>query len=144
MHGEAAVEVGDVPGVRVAGILLQAGPVTSRALITVGKDWNATFDHYLNPIVLSDVYARVGGPGVDPETGLGEPVSATMMIEVNASHAILDNVWLWRADVRNGKRSRDCNHSLVVNGYAVTAYGLAAEHTQSDNTVSTHATYRCL
>ena len=62
-------------------------------------------------------------------------VSASIMMEVNASHAILDNVWLWRADVQNGKRSRDCNHSLVVNGYAVTAYGLAAEHTQSDNTV---------
>lgn len=62
-------------------------------------------------------------------------VSASIMMEVNASHAILDNVWLWRADVQNGKRSRDCNHSLVVNGHAVTAYGLAAEHTQSDNTV---------
>eukprot|EP01046_Picozoa_sp_COSAG06_P033813 COSAG06_NODE_3486_length_5273_cov_83.329532_2_plen_65_part_00 len=60
--------------VRVAGILLQAGPVTSRALITVGTDWNnAAMDHIQNPIVLSDVYARVGGPGVDPETGLGEP-----------------------------------------------------------------------
>ena len=59
--------------VRVAGILLQAGPVTSRALITVGTDWNTTMDHSQNPIVLSDVYARIGGPGVDPETGLGEP-----------------------------------------------------------------------
>ena len=69
-------------------------------------------------------------------------VSASIMMEVNASHAILDNVWLWRADVQNGKRSRDCNHSLVVNGHAVTAYGLAAEHTQSDNTVR-HAKSNC-
>ena len=94
LHGGAAVEVSDTPGVRVAGILLQAGPVTSRALITVGVDPAATLPHYQNPIVLSDVYARVGGPGVDPETGLGEPVSASVMMEVNASHAILDNVWL--------------------------------------------------
>lgn len=54
---------------------------------------------------------------------------------VNASNVVLDNVWLWRADVDNGKRVRDCKHSLVVNGDNVTAYGLAAEHVQSDNVV---------
>ena len=56
-------------------------------------------------------------------------------MEINASYVILDNVWLWRADVQNAHRVRDCNHSLVVNGHDVTAYGLAAEHVQSDNTV---------
>jgi hypothetical protein len=131
-NGGAAVEV-SAPGVRVAGILLQAGPVTSKALITVGSSPAA--GEASNPILLADVFARVGGPGVDPETGLGPAVSATMMMEVNASHVVLDNVWLWRADIANAGRSRDCNHSLVVNGHNVTAFGLAAEHVQSDNTV---------
>ena len=135
MHGGAAVEVHDGgAGVRVAGILLQAGQVTSHALITVGVSSTAQWDAS-NPILLADVYGRVGGPGVDPSTGTGPGVSSSVMMEINASHTILDNVWLWRADVDNTNRQRDCNHSLVVNGESVTAYGLAAEHTQSDNVV---------
>ena len=136
----AAIHVRDVPGVRVAGLLLQAGPVTSKSLITVGgggaaPEVETDETDPSNPIVLADVYARVGGPGVDPETGLGPAVSTEVMMEINASNVVLDNVWLWRADVDNGKRPRDCNHSLVVNGANVSAYGLAAEHTQSDNVV---------
>eukprot|EP01043_Picozoa_sp_COSAG02_P034524 COSAG02_NODE_2419_length_8904_cov_11.259171_6_plen_592_part_00 len=135
-HGGPAVVIADAPGVRVAGILLQAGHLHSKALITVGTDAkSATLAFRQNPIVLADVFARVGGPGVDPETGLGQAVSASVMMEVNASFSILDNVWLWRADVQNAKRVRDCDHGLVVNGRAVTVYGLAAEHTQSDNVV---------
>ena len=44
-----------------------------------------------NPSVLSDVFARVGGPG-------SLDVRANVMMEVSASHVILDNIWLWRAD----------------------------------------------
>ena len=95
----------------------------SRALITVGAAGVERARSWANPTLLADVYARVGGPGVDPETGLGDAVAASAMMEVNASHVVLDNVWLWRADVQNGKRRRDCNHSLVVNGANVTAYG---------------------
>eukprot|EP00937_MAST-01D_sp_MAST-1D-sp2_P000064 g64.t1 len=136
-RGGAAVEVVRAAGVRVAGVLLQAGPQTSRALLTVadgggGSGGSGGTD---DACLLADVFARVGGPGVDPVTGLGPAVSATVMAEINASNVVLDNVWLWRADVGNGKRSRDCNHSLVVNGDNVTAYGLAAEHVQSDNVV---------
>ena len=144
-RGGAAIVVKDVPGVRVAGLLLQAGPITSKALIEVGskvaetdggaRDHPGAGSSAANPILLADVFARVGGPGVDPATGLGPAVSAAVMMELNASNVVLDNVWLWRADVGNGKRVRDVKHSLVVNGQNVTAYGLAAEHTQSDNVV---------
>ena len=142
-HGGAAIEVKDVPGVRIAGILLQAGQTTSKALIAVGGSGSddggggggGGGSSAANPILLADVFARVGGPGVDPVTGLGPAVSTEVMAEVNASNVVLDNVWLWRADVDNGNRVRDCKHSLVVNGDNVTAYGLAAEHVQSDNVV---------
>merc|ERR1712166_690943 len=64
LNGTPAIEVADVPGVRVAGILLQAGPVTSRALMTVGHVV-ATLENITveaasaagTPIVVSDVYA---------------------------------------------------------------------------------------
>lgn len=126
MHGGPAVEVGDAPGVRVAGILLEAGPVESAALITVGATEAA--GKPAKPILLADVFARVGGPGTDPR-------ASRLLMEVNASNVILDNVWLWRADVRNVNRSHDCQHGLIVNGRNVTAYGLASEHFQSDNVV---------
>lgn len=127
-HGGAAIEVGDAPGVRVAGLLLQAGPRTSRALITVGTAPNAVGDA-ANPILLADVFARVGGPGTDA-------VSASVMMEVNASNVVVDNVWLWRADIQgNDNRIRDVDHGLVVNGRDVVAYGLASEHMQHDNVV---------
>ena len=154
LQGGAAIEVNDVPGVRIAGVLLQAGPRTSKALISIGHAPvpsgtaaaaaanscdNASSSaaaaaaaaangsgssSACNPIVLSDVFARVGGPGVDPKSGMGPAVSTTVMMEINASNVVLDNVWLWRADVQNSGRVRDCNHSLVVNGQHVTACGL--------------------
>jgi hypothetical protein len=126
LNGNAAVEVASVPGVRIAGLLFQAGPVESRALISVGT--TSAGGDADNPILLADVYARVGGPGEDP-------VASKVMMEVNASHVVIDNVWLWRADVQNTHRSRDVRHGLVVNGHHVTAYGLASEHMQSDNVV---------
>jgi len=127
-HGGAAIEVGDAPGVRVAGLLLQAGTTTSPALITIGTSPSAGLPS--NPTSINDVFARVGGPGHDA-------VSAVTMMEVNGSHVVLDNVWLWRADILQnaGGRTRDVRHGLVVNGHNVTAYGLASEHMQSDNTV---------
>eukprot|EP00927_Polykrikos_kofoidii_P072722 TRINITY_DN68806_c0_g1_i1.p1 TRINITY_DN68806_c0_g1~~TRINITY_DN68806_c0_g1_i1.p1 ORF type:complete len:590 (+),score=78.93 TRINITY_DN68806_c0_g1_i1:53-1771(+) len=126
LNGDAAIEVGDVPGIRICGLLLQAGPSKSHALISVGTQ--PTAGDALNPILLADVFARVGGPDSDP-------VESHAMMEINASHVVLDNVWLWRADVQNTHRSRDCQHGLVVNGHNVTAYGLASEHEQSDNVV---------
>jgi hypothetical protein len=127
LHGGPAVEIGDAPGVRIAGLLLEAGPVESKALVTVGTSPAA--GDAANPILLADVFARVGGPGT-------EPVSSRVMVEVNASHVVIDNMWLWRADLGiNPHRSHDVAHGLVVNGHNVTAYGLASEHTQSDNVV---------
>jgi len=133
MAGGPAVRIDNVAGVRVAGLLLQAGPKTSDALIAVGKTPDE--GDAANPALLADVFARVGGPDVDATTGKGAAVSARVMMEINASHVVLDNVWLWRADVQNIGRRRDCKHGLVVNGHNVTAFGLASEHTQSDNVV---------
>ena len=41
-------------------------------------------------VVLSDVFVRVGGPG-------GEARALTM-VQIDAAGAVVDNMWLWRAD----------------------------------------------
>jgi hypothetical protein len=56
------------------------------SLLRWGGDGSAS-----DPSVLSDVFCRVGGPG-------SLKVRASVMVHVAASHVILDNLWLWRAD----------------------------------------------
>ena len=57
----AVVRVGDVDGVRVAGLLLQAGPQAGGAMSPALLEWG-TGEHAgasSNPGVISDVFARV-------------------------------------------------------------------------------------
>jgi hypothetical protein len=83
-----------VAGVRVAGILLQAGPLLSEALLRVGLPSTSPFaGDPTNPVVLSDLFARVGGPD-----GGAAVAQATAMVVVAAGNVVGDNLWLWRAD----------------------------------------------
>ena len=134
-NGLPAVAVANVDGVRVAGVLLQAGAKPTSTLLQWGVGSYA--GDAASPGVLSDVFARVGGPDLTP-------VQATSMIEVNSSHVIGDNLWLWRADhtvstvdnpkglVKDG--ANPCSHGLRVHGDDVTMYGAAVEHTLGDLT----------
>eukprot|EP00928_Gymnodinium_smaydae_P036435 TRINITY_DN25467_c0_g5_i1.p1 TRINITY_DN25467_c0_g5~~TRINITY_DN25467_c0_g5_i1.p1 ORF type:complete len:462 (-),score=39.24 TRINITY_DN25467_c0_g5_i1:805-2142(-) len=84
--GTAAVLVpSGLPDVRVAGLLLQAGDVETPTLLQWGEKGGA------GPGVLSDVFARVGGPNI-------EQVSAEKMVHILSDNIIGDNLWLWRAD----------------------------------------------
>ncbi|CAL1127765.1 unnamed protein product, partial [Cladocopium goreaui] len=122
--GTAAVEIGPALGVRVAGVMLQAGQNHSKNLL-----WWSQGGDPKNPGLLSDVFARVGGPDTSK-------VSAEVMIAVSGSHVVMDNVWAWRADCcQNGCGTcavRYCDHGVVVNGDHVTSYGLFSEHCQKD------------
>ncbi|CAE8617785.1 unnamed protein product, partial [Polarella glacialis] len=126
------LQVEDVCGVRVAGLLLQAGHVHSDVLLRWGgRDVGGGSCESNDPGLLADVFARVGGPDT-------EAVSTAVMVEVNADDSVLDNLWLWRADHCEGQADnnrcppRNCDNALIVNGDRVTAYGLCAEHTQQD------------
>ena len=72
-HQNALIRVGDVDGVRVAGLLLQAGPAAgsaqSRALLEWGTGAHPGTSS--NPGVISDVFARVsvGRTGCVPRPG---------------------------------------------------------------------------
>ena len=122
INGTAALTTGDVDGVIVAGLLIDAGPVESPVLVEVGPQGSHA-NHARNPICLDDVFFRVGGAGVG---------RAVVDLRINSNDTIVDHTWIWRADHGSGV-GWDLNTSangLVVNGNRVTAYGLFVEHHQ--------------
>jgi hypothetical protein len=126
-HGTSAIVVGNVPGVRIGGILVSAGPEATDVLVKFGSGGYS--GEASNPGTLQDVFIRVGD-----QTASG--VQARVMLEINNGHTIGDNVWLWRADhtaeglVYAG--NNPCDHGLVVNGDDVTMLGWSAEHSLKD------------
>ena len=120
--GTTAITVDDVDGVIVAGMLVEAGATNSPLLIQVGPPGSAR-KHARNPILLSDVFVRVGGASVG---------KATQSVQVNSANVVGDHLWLWRADHGRGVgwTSNTAENGLVVNGNDVTMYGLFVEHYQ--------------
>ncbi|MDH2429384.1 adenylyl cyclase [Sphaerisporangium sp. TRM90804] len=125
--GDAALRVEDVDGVRVAGVLVDAGPRRSDVLVEVG-DRHSRRDHASNPISLQDVFFRIGGPWVG---------KATTSLVVNSDDTLIDNIWAWRGDHGNGIgwNQNTADTGVVVNGDDVTAYGLFVEHYQKWQTI---------
>lgn len=122
--GTAAIQVGDVPGVKIAGITVDAGTAHSDVLVQVGPP-RAHVSNPADPTTLSDVYIRVGGPRAG---------NVTTAIEVNSPDTLLDHIWSWRADHGTGASWTGSTgaHGLVVNGARVTATGLFVEHYQAN------------
>jgi hypothetical protein len=131
--GATALTVADVPGISVAGLLIDAGPQMSRVLMEVGPHGSKR-NHAADPTVLSDLFFRVGGAAVG---------NAKTCLEINSHHVIGDHLWIWRAD--HGDREGGLVHvgwdesvgeqGLVVNGDDVTCYGLFVEHFRRWQTV---------
>jgi hypothetical protein len=116
------VTVADVPGVKLAGLMVDAGPVNSPVLLQVGKPHAHKSDPY-DPTSLHDVFFRIGGAAAG---------KATTSLVVNSDNVILDDIWAWRADHGNGVgwTVNTADTGVVVNGDDVTAYGLFVEHYQ--------------
>jgi len=132
-NGNPVFRVTDVDGVRIGGVLLQAGKVLSPSLIswgTTNKYGNAT-----NPGFMYDIFVRVGGTN-DPKQN---QVMADAMVTINHNYVVLDNSWLWRADhdiTGNVVNSQNpSKNGLVVNGDSVVTYALAVEHQLEDGVV---------
>jgi hypothetical protein len=125
------VRVGDVQGASLAGLTIDAGPTNSPLLMQIGTGRpGVTPATASDPTTLSDVFFRIGGPHVG---------SATVSLEVNSDHVILDDIWAWRADHGNaGSVGWDINparNGVIVNGDDVTATGLFVEHYQQYNVI---------
>ena len=120
-HGNVSMLVASVPGVKLSGMIFDAGPVNSPALLQVGFPAGRGWSDPADPTLVQDVFFRIGG---------ATPGEATNSLVVNSSQVILDDVWAWRADHGNGVgwTSNVGDTGVVVNGDGVTAYGLFVEH----------------
>ncbi|WP_163619758.1 glycosyl hydrolase family 28-related protein [Microbacterium sp. B35-30] len=138
--GAVPLEVKDADGIVVAGVTIDAGTELSPVLLRVGAaDSDKVLDP-ANPITLSDVYFRVGGPHIG---------KTTTALEVNADNVLIDHTWVWRGDHGiegfdpndgvNGDNQRWATNTgtvgVIVNGDDVTATGLFVEHFQTYNTL---------
>ena len=120
--GASAIDVDDVDGVTIAGLLVDAGAVSSPLLVQIGAPGSSA-RHASNPTLLSDLFVRIAGAGV---------AKASQSLQINSNDVIADHMWLWRADHGRGVgwTSNTAANGLVVNGNDVTAYGLFVEHYQ--------------
>jgi hypothetical protein len=139
--GVVPMSVADVRGVKLAGLLFDAGQVNSPVLLQVGTrhgDNGDEDDHKgdqeddhkgdqksdpNDPTSLQDVFFRIGG---------ATPGKATTSLVVNSDNVLLDDIWAWRADHGNGVgwTANTADTGVIVNGDNVTAYGLFVEHYQ--------------
>jgi hypothetical protein len=134
--GQPALEVVSNIGVKVSGLIVDAGPVNSPVLVSVGQPGPnggpKVAQQASDPDTIQDVFFRIGGAE-------STPTSATVSLLDNASSSIIDDVWAWRADHGNdvGWTLNTGDTGLVVTGNNVTAYGLAVEHYQKSEVVWT-------
>ena len=127
-NGTAAMHVLGVPGVKLSGMIFDAGPKISPVLLQLGGPLAAGTGRPADPSLVQDVFFRIGGATAG---------SATNSLVVNSSDVILDDVWAWRADhgAGAGWTGNVADTGLVVNGNNVTAYGLAVEHYQKNEVI---------
>ena len=138
--GAVPLEVKDAAGIVIAGVTIDAGTELSPVLLRVGKAKGGKPLGAANPITLSDVYFRVGGPHIG---------KTTTALEVNSDNVLIDHTWVWRGDHGiegfdptdgvNGDNERWATNTgtngVIVNGDNVAATGLFVEHFQKYNTL---------
>ncbi|WP_329530240.1 coagulation factor 5/8 type domain-containing protein [Streptomyces sp. NBC_01450] len=119
-NGVTALRTADVDGVRLAGFLIDAGPVNSATLLEVGPT-GASANHSANPTTVQDVFVRIGGAGAG---------KATTSMVINSRDTIIDHTWIWRADHGTGVgwETNRADYGIRVNGDDVLATGLFVEH----------------
>jgi hypothetical protein len=144
-----------VPGVRIAGVMLEASETHTTTLLQWGYENVTDPGDATYPGGLFDVFVRVGGSVV---VGGSEDRRATRvdtMMRLHAGHLVGDNLWLWRADHSDLQANEEkvnfpdisslywqseeedfhVGTGLEVGGDYVTVYGLAVEHANGHQTV---------
>jgi hypothetical protein len=126
-NGVVAMTIADVDGVKIAGVLFDAGTVSSPVLLDVGP-LGSSANHAANPTSLHDLFFRVGGAAVG---------KAAISLRINSANVIGDHFWIWRADHTHGVgwNVNTAANGLTVNGANVTIYGLFVEHYQAVQTL---------
>lgn len=126
-NGQPLMKTADVDGLTIAGLFLDAGEKDSGVLMEVAPP-GAKRRHRSDPIVLHDLFFRIGGAAAG---------QVTTALRINAHDTVVDHTWLWRADHGEGVgwASNPSAHGLWVEGEDVTVYGLFAEHFQKEQVV---------
>jgi hypothetical protein len=128
-NGVTAISTSDVDGIKLAGLLIDAGTTNSQSLMTIGPAGSSA-SHAADPTSLSDVFFRIGGATVG---------KATQSLIINSNNTIIDHTWAWRADHGNGGTvgwtTNTAANGVIVNGQNVTAYGLFVEHYQQTQVI---------
>ena len=128
----AAIITKDVENVRIANILIEAGYYSKNMMVIGEGQKNENFEQ--NPIVLSDLFFRIGGvSNIHTETDTA--------LVINSDYVIGDNFWIWRADHSRGIAWKDyvddegekvygnpAETGILVNGDYVICYALMVEH----------------
>jgi Malectin domain/Putative Ig domain len=123
--GVDTMHVADVDGVRIDGLIFDAGTTNSNTLLQIGPAGSSA-NHAANPISIQDTFFRIGGDIAG---------QATNSLVVNSNNTLIDDIWAWRADHGNsgtvGWTVNTAQHGLIVNGQNVVATGLFVEHYQN-------------
>jgi hypothetical protein len=122
------MQVSTPTGVKLSGMIFDAGPRNSPVLLQVGAAGTGIFSNPADPNLIQDVFFRIGGATAG---------KATDALVVSSSDTILDDIWAWRADhgAGVGWTSNTSDTGVTVSGSNVTAYGLAVEHFQKNEVV---------
>lgn len=125
--GTPAIDVADVDGVKIGGILFDATSKNTKTIVQVGKR-GSTLSHAENPTSLWDIFIRVGG-AIEGK--------ADCMVTIDSHDVIAENLWLWRADHGKGAgwNNNKNENGIIINGKNVSIYGLFVEHTQGYQTI---------
>jgi len=121
--GVTPMSVADVDGVRIAGLLFDAGTTNSAALLMIGAATSST-SHAADPTSIQDVFFRIGGAVAG---------KATTSLVINSNDVLVDDIWAWRADhgsAATGWTINPADTGVLVNGANVLATGLFVEHYQ--------------
>ena len=126
--GTSAMEVADEDGIKVCGLLFEAGEKKSQTLLKVGYK-KTDVSHENNPLCFSDVYFRVGGGKYAGKVD--------NCVTINSNDVIGDNFWVWRGDhsTNVGWDTNTAPNGIIINGDNVIMYGLFVEHFQQYQTV---------
>jgi hypothetical protein len=128
-NGKVTMQIADVDGVTVSGLIFDAGTTASPALLQVGTSAGSV-RHYSDPICIYDISSRVGGQFVG---------TTTNCMTIYANDVLAENLWLWRADHGAGSSpawiGNPSSTGLEVDGDNVTIYGLFCEHHEKFQTI---------
>ena len=136
VNGNSCIET-SATGVTIAGLLCDAGAVESENLVHIkSADDEAEKE---NPILLADLYCRIGGATT-------ENTAVKSAVVIDADGVIGDNLWLWRADHGDGVGwdKNVADHGIEINGDDVTMVALMVEHFKKEQTIWRGENGRCV